>query len=357
MSNMNAGGAETFLMKLYREIDRTQYQMDFCVNVQEKNYYEDEINELGGNIFRIPARSEGLKEHNRQLAKLIKNKQYKYVLIVSASSTAYLDAYIAKKSGAKKCIIRSSNSKNGSFGLKNIIEHILKKLFNHCADVLIAPSDLAAKNLFGDKFEKDKRFKYLNNGLDLSLYRFYMDERNRIRRKHNISDDTLVIGHIGRFNGQKNHLFLVDIIAELSKRENAILIFVGNGDLKEEIRKKVSDIGLSEKVIFAGLSSEVASYLSAMDVFVFPSFYEGMPNTVIEAQANGIPCVISDAITKNANVTGLVTYLPLASGVGTWVDTILQMAGKRQINAEKMLAAAGYEIKDCAKQFVGLCFD
>ena len=294
LSCMNAGGAETFLMKIYRKIDRTKYQMDFCVNVFEEGFYDKEITQMGGRIFRIPAKSDSLKEFKRQLSSIIKSQKYNSVLRITSNTMGFLDLKVAKKAGAKVCAARSSNS-NDPAGIKAKIAHKLGRfLYGKYVDIKIAPSDLAAIYTFGERTYQKGEVKILRNALDLDVYMYDSEERKRIRKEFGVKDSDILCGHVGRFSAQKNHIFLIDIFSALcKKRSNYKLLLVGRGELEEQIRKKCAQEGLSDRVIFAGVRSDIPAVLSAMDVFVFPSLYEGMPNTVIEAYAYGKPVIAS----------------------------------------------------------------
>lgn len=356
LSGMNAGGAETFLMKIYRNIDRTLYQMDFCINAKEKCFYEDEISALGGVIHRIPSKSENLPEFKKQLYSVVKENKYNYVLRITSNAMGFMDLKIAKKAGADICIARSSNSSDGA-GIKLKIMHLLgRMMYAKYVDVKIAPSDLAAAYTFGNKAYKKGEVNIMHNAIDLNVYKFANDVRMKIREELNIDEKTKVIGHVGRFSRQKNHSFLLDVFKSYSDRvPNSVLMLVGGGELEDEIRRKAKMLEIEDKIIFTGIRADVSSLLSAMDVFVFPSFYEGMPNTVIEAQATGLPCIISDTVTKEADITGLVKYLPLENAE-RWADVIVQIDSKIRKTQEEAFYSQKYDIKSVAKQFVQLVF-
>lgn len=358
MSNMNAGGAETFLMKIYREIDKTKYQIDFCINILDKNYYEDEILTLGGKIYRIPSRSNNIKKHNEELANIISNNNYKYVLAVSSSSASFIDLKIAKMSGAKICSIRSSNS-NLNMNLKNrFLQSLLRKIFIKYADELISPSDLAAVCMFGKNFNQDKRFNYLHNALNYDEYSFNEYKRKKIRNEFLLEEKDLVVGHVGRFYEQKNHKYLIEIFHELVKKNSKFkLLLVGTGELENEIKSMVANLGIVDHVIFSGVRSDVKDILSAMDVFVFPSLYEGMPNTVVEAQAAGLPCLLADTITKQANITGNVYYKSLSDRPVEWANTIIQLlTNNYSRDTQDSFKNKNYDIESCSKLFVKIVF-
>ncbi len=352
LSSMDTGGAETFLMKLYRNIDKSKIQMDFCINDPKTGLYEAEILNMGGKIYRIPSKSENLKEFRKQLFGIVKDNGYKYVLRVTSNTMGFMDLKIAKKAGAAVCAARSSNSSDGE-GFKSKIAHVLGGiLYKRYVDVKIAPSDLAAKYTFGKGAFNNGKVQILHNGLDLDLYKFDPKANEQIRKELGIKEDAAVIGHIGRFDRQKNHEFLIDIFkAVKEKNKKAVLLLVGVGPLKEDVAAKVKKYNLCESVIFAGRREDIPKLLSAMDVFVFPSFYEGMPNTVLEAQANGLGCVISDSITKEADVTGLVSYVSLNRPAQYWAELALKNIQKHQ-DTQKDFIKAGYDINSVTGKFV-----
>ena len=180
--------------------------------------------------------------------------------------------------------------------------------------------------------------------------------RCRIRSEFGLSDDTTIIGHVGRFMTQKNHAFLLEVFSEYLKiNGKSILMLVGGGELESAIKQKASELGISDKIIFTGVRSDVPALLSAMDVFVFPSLYEGMPNTVIEAQATGLPCLIADTITREADITGLVHYLPLGDA-GTWAHLVAELPQVKRETPIQKFEENGYDIETVAEQFVKLIF-
>lgn len=358
VSNMNAGGAETFLMKVYRAMDKTKYQMDFCVNFQNKNYYEDEIMSLGGKIFRIPTKSENVKEFKQQLTNIIRTEKYEYVFRITSNTMGFMDLKIAKKAGARVCSARSSNSSDGN-SLKAKIAHRLGRLlYGKFVDAKFAPSDLAAEYTFGKRAVQKGKVALLHNGVDLSVFHFDQDGRKNIRKEFGIGEAQMVVGHIGRFMEQKNHSFLLDIFNQIYTQNNsAVLLLVGKGELQAQIEEKIKALGLEKNVIFAGVRSDVPQLLSAMDVFVFPSFYEGMPNTVIEAQATGLPCVIADTITKEADITGLVNYLSLSDSAEKWAETACSLVSGARKDTKEEFMNNKYDIESVAQEFVRLVFD
>lgn len=357
LSGMNVGGAETFIMKIYRNLDRTKYQIDFCVNVKDKCFYEDEIIAMGGKIYRIPSKSENLKEFRQQLSAVVQSNSYYYVLRITSSAMGFMDLKIAKKAGARVCCARSSNSSDGG-SLKSKVLHRLGNLLYGChVDVKIAPSDLAAKYTFGKKAYECGQVAILHNGIDLDFFRYCTEQRDAIRRELGVGIDSKLIGHIGRFDEQKNHMFLLEIFFKIQKAvPDTKLLLVGKGKLEDLIRQRAHELGIVDKIIFAGIRSDIPYLLSAMDVFVFPSLYEGMPNTVIEAQATGLPCVIADTITSEANITGLVHYLPLGE-TEVWAEKVLSVIHSSREETYDDFLKNQYDIKSVIEQFTKLIYE
>lgn len=355
LSSMNAGGAETFLMKIYRNIDRTRYQMDFCINVKEKCFYENEIIDMGGRIYRIPSKSESLKGFKSQLATIIQNDEYDHVLRITSNAMGFMDLKIAKKAGASVCCARSSNASDGG-GLKAWISHRLGRiLYNRYVDVKIAPSDLAASYTFGKREYRSGKVSILHNAVDLEV--FYFDDvyRSIVRKELGIPDSIKVVGHVGRFAEQKNHMFLADVFKAVHDLDsNTMLLLVGDGPLRSLFEEKIKKMGLSEYVVFAGVRSDVPKLLSAMDVFAFPSFYEGMPNTVIEAQATGLPCVISDTITREADITGIVEYASLEWDVDAWAKLVVSKFVVDRRDTKDDFRRNRYDIGSTVEDFLNL---
>ncbi len=324
VGGMNAGGAETFLMKVYRALDKTQYQMDFAVAVKEKGFYDDEILSMGGKIFHIIPKTKGFLKNFFDIKRIVKENGYKSVLRTSQHSLSALELLAARLGGAKITIFRSSNSDTTTGNhLDQLLHKICMFMPRFFANVRIAPSTEAAEFMFGKNSVKNGVAQIVCNGIDLDYYKFDDFARKKIRHELGL-DNCFVVGHVGRFNEQKNHEFLVNVFFELQKKRNdARLLLVGKGELESKIRELCCSLGINDKVVFTGVRSDLSALYSAMDVFAFPSLYEGMPNTVIEAQACGLKCIISDRITKEADLTSSVSYLPIKENdIQVWVNEI-----------------------------------
>ena len=351
------GGAETFLMKLYRNLDRSRFQMDFCINRESKQFYEDEINALGGKIHRIPCKSDSVTGFRRGLFNTIKSSRYEYVLRVASNAMGFLDLKIAHDAGARVCAARTSSA-GGDLSLKAKCAHIIgQMLYGRYVNVKIAPSDLAAIHTFGKRAYETNEVVMLRNALNLDEFKFKGESRCAVRLKYGIPEMAKVVGHVGQLRIEKNHKFLLRVFAELSKGSgDTYLLLVGAGDQAEALKKQVSSLGITERVVFAGAQQDVPAYLSAMDVFVMPSFYEGMPNAVIEAQATGLPCVVADTITREANITGLVEYVSLRQSVEHWADIVSRLFAAKRRDTRADFVANGYEIKAVTREFERIIF-
>lgn len=353
---MDAGGAETFLMKMYRQLDRTRYQMDFIVSGDKRGYYEDEIDRLGGRVFRITRKTKDFSAYRHELYNAVREDGCPSVLRIGSDAFSALDLWIAKKAGARKLSMRSSNASDGKGSLGMFLQKTLRRPLTSVADVKIAPSDLAAAYTFGPKAVSNGEVHYLCNALDLNAYTFSPESRSAIRSELRIEPDALVVGHVGRFARQKNHGFLIEVFAELLKvRPDARLVLVGQGELEGEVRAKAKAFGVLDGIVFAGVRPDVPALLSAFDVLALPSLYEGMPNVVIEAQAAGLACAVSDTVTRQADVTGLVEYLPINDPTA-WTKALESAATMERLDTRTAMAAAGYDISSEAKKFVELVY-
>lgn len=356
VSSLNTGGAETFLMKLYRTFDRNSYQMDFVVN--EAGIYDEEVKNLGGKIYTTPLRTKHPINSFFALKRIVKENKYEYVLKLCDTPIGIVDVLATKLGGARRVGVRSCNASANIGMFRKVACYVLRPLLNKISDYKLAPSELAARFTFGDKEVDKGKVQLLHNGIDINAYQFSKEQRDEIRRLYSIDKDTFVVGHIGRFSKQKNHIFLIEVFSEIiKKRTDSVLLLVGCGELEKQIKDITEKYGLLDKVVFTGVRSDIPALLSAMDVFVFPSFYEGMPNTVIEAQTNGLPCVISDTITQEAGITKSVTFISLKEDAEKWAEKVVVQNRISVEESEKALSSAGYSIDDVSNRFCEIVFE
>lgn len=358
VGSMNAGGAETFLMKIYREIDKSKYQMDFAVADANEGFYDKEIISMGGKIHHITPKSKGVLKNFGDIRTLVKSERYEYVLRTSQHSLSALELLAAKLGGAKVRVFRSSNSNTTTGSKKQLFLHKLCMFMpRFFANVRIAPSTEAAEFMFGKGCVKKGKATLVHNGIDTNVYRYDPNGRQQVRQELGLQDK-FVVGHIGRFNQQKNHTFLIDVFYELwKKKPEARLVLVGKGELEESVRKKVRDMSLEPFVVFTGVRQDVPNLMSAFDVFLFPSLYEGMPNTVIEAQATGLRCILSDTITREAKLSEDVTYISLKESPVVWSEELLKLNRANRFGGYKVIVDNNYDIESATNRFIEVVFE
>ena len=279
ISSLDIGGAETFLMKLYRKLP-PNYKLDFVVSTQT-GYYENEVISLGGSIYRVPMRTSHPIQEFFQLQKIVHDHNYKNVIKLCNTPIGIFDLLATKLGGANQIIVRTCNAGSDENKIRTLMNALLRPMFNKLCTVKIAPSRLAAEYTFGS--EACRSVHYLHNGVDLNIYSYSHSGRDKIRKQFGISKGAIVIGHIGRFTKQKNHEFIIEVFEKIANLNgNYVLLLVGEGEEREKIYRLVREKKLDNKVIFAGIRSDIPDILSSMDVFILPSLYEGMPNTAIE---------------------------------------------------------------------------
>lgn len=316
VTHMNRGGLETMLMNYYRNIDRNQLQFDFLVHREKRADYDDEIEALGGRIYRLPPLNPFDIKYRKKLQQFfLRHKEYGIVHShLDCMSAIPLKA--AEKAGVRVRIAHSHNT-NQDKDAKYILKLLYKQRIAQHATRLMACSQDAGKWMFGGR-----KFEVLNNAIDAKLYRFNPKVREKQRKKFKIPQNSFVVGHVGRFSQQKNHDFLIDIFSVLLKEKSSILMLVGDGGLKRTIQEKVRRLGIEKQVVFTGVRDDVADLMQVMDVFVFPSYNEGLPLTVVEAQAAGLPCFISEGVPIECKMTDLVQQIDASKGSKAWADAI-----------------------------------
>lgn len=356
MSSMNSGGAEGFLMKQYRMLDREKYQMDFCVNVTEKCFYDDEIKALGGKIYRIPSKSENFARSLNLLKAIVHENGYESVLCNSTKPGTVLELIAAKKGGAKRLIYRSSSANISGGAKAKLLHHTLGRLAHVVPTVKIAPSVLAAEYCFGKGCVSRGKADILYNGIDTSVFRYSDELRENTRKSLGLTDEFTAV-HVGRLTQVKNHAFLFEVFAEILKaKPDSKLLLVGDGELEEKLKTRAHELGIEKNVVFLGLRRDIPAILAASDIFIFPSFFEGMPNTVIEAQALSLRCIIADTITQEADITGLVEQLPLGNAK-QWAEAALKYAdGYPRKNMTDIFKELKYDTASTSEEFIKYCF-
>lgn len=356
LPGLNRGGMETFIMNVYRSIDRTQIQFDFLVNSESGDYF-DEIKALGGNIFYIPSRRKGYGKYLLSLKHFFKDHKSKYVAIHyhESSLTSLEPLYFAKKYGIHRRIIHSHNSNIKGNKLHYITHYFGKAFISNLATDYLGCSDKALKWMYQGTGIYNKA-ELIKNGVNTDDFKFNPNIRSFIRSRLNISDK-IVVGHIGRFMEVKNHEFLLKIFNSLLKiNPNFKLILVGCGELELKIKNLADDMGISEYISFLGVRSDINDLLQAMDVFVMPSLYEGLPVVLVEAQTSGLPIVCSDTISSMSKLTPQYYTCSLSDSLQVWSDTIQEAlnSGYHRKNAVTYIKKAGFDINSVANRLAKL---
>ena len=350
MGKWLGGGVESVVMNYYRHMDRTKIQFDFICDEDSKNIPYEEIEKMGGKVILIPPYQKVIKYH-KELKKILKNGNYK-IVHSHINTLSVFSLFAAKCAGVPVRIAHSHSTTNKKEFKKNIMKQILRPFSKLFATDYMCCSELAGRWLFGNK-EYDKGKVYLlNNAIDVDKFKFDENIRNAKRQELNIDDNTLVIGHVGRFVEQKNHRFLIDVFNEVHKQKsNSVLLLVGQGPLMHEIKEKVKKLGLENYVLFLGQRNDTNELYQAMDLFVLPSLYEGLPVVGIEAQASGLLCLFSDKMTKETKATQNAEFINLdESNVDIWTKQILdgfEIYKRKNVNEE--IKSAGFDIKEQAK--------
>ncbi len=339
------GGVEAVVMNYYRNIDRSKIQFDFICDSDSTNIPYDEIESLGGKVIIIPPYQKVFKYH-KKLKKVLKEGNYK-IVHSHINTLSVFSLYAAKCAKVPIRIAHSHSTTNKKEKKKNFMKQVLKPFSKLFATDYMCCSEHAGRWLFGNK-EYDKGNVYLlNNAIDLDKFKYDEKIRKAKRKELGIKENTLVIGHIGRFVEQKNHRFLIDIFNEIYKQnKNTILLLAGQGPLMEEMKEKVKQLNLEKNVMFLGQRNDANELYQAMDVFVLPSLYEGLPVVGVEAQAAGLLCILSDDMTKETKVLNNTKFLSLNQNPKEWSKTILNnLKGFKRRDTIKEISDNGFNIK------------
>lgn len=335
VAGLGRGGYETFLMNVYRHIDRTKVQFDFLYSFD--GVFVEEIMRLGGRVYQIPfITQKGPFVYRKAVCDFFRDhKEYKIV-------HSHMDKFsglimeCAKKYGIPVRIAHSHSIKNeGGLAFQIVKDYYGKKILPNCTDKMGCSAE-AFRWLFGAEDQQ----VIVKNGVDTALF----------TSKDNRNSELFLVANVGRFVEAKNHDFLIDIFSELYKMDqNARLVLAGTGDLQEKIRQKVQLLQLDDVVTFLGDCNDVAGLLTTVDVLCVPSLFEGLGICVVEAQSAGVPCVISDQIPKEVDITGTVTFLPLEESPGRWAEELLHHKQEPKADNRQKIMDAGYDIRSTAE--------
>lgn len=334
-------GITSVIMNYYRKMNKNDMKIDFIVINEITDEYKDELYKNNSEIFYLSRKSNPIK-YIIGLKKILKNNNYDVIHVHGNSSLMLIEAILAKYFGVPVRIVHSHNTTCNYKKLHKFLQPILNKTANYG----FACGEEAGKWLF-----KNKKYELIKNGIDLDLFKYDEYKRCEIRKKLNIGDRKL-IGHIGNFIYQKNHEFLIDAFNELLKRDkNYVLLLISDGELLENIKEKVNNLGIMKNVIFLGKTTKVSDYLQAMDIFLLPSHFEGLPVVLIEAQSLGLQCIVSEKVSKEAQITELMKFLPI-SDTDPWVNEIINTnlddRKDKSVMAQLLIEKNGYNIANSA---------
>lgn len=341
-------GTKSYIMNYYRNIDRHKIQFDFIVNNTSDGNYQEIIN-LGGRVYEITPAMKNPVKNVIETYKILKEHKYRVILGLTNALNVF-PMFAAWCARTPVRISENLSTAHPSEKKKTFVKNILRPFSTWFPNRLAANSELAAKWLFGNK-----KCLILRNGIDLQKFNYNETLRKSTRNELGLNEE-FVIGHIGRFDYQKNHNFLIDVFKSFhDKHPSAKLLLVGYGELKEQIDNKINRLNLRDAVIDCGATEDIAKLYNAMDCFVLPSLYEGLPVVGIEAQATGLPCIFSSEVTKEAQIIEEVSFISLDEDISIWVKKIEQfMSFERKIVTDE-IRQAGYDIKTESVNMVKLC--
>ncbi len=344
------GGVEATVMNYYRNIDHSKIQYDFICDEDSTNIPYEEIEKLGGKVILIPPYQK-VFAYQKELKRVLKEGNYK-IVHSHINTLSVFPLRAAKKAGVPVRIAHNHSTTNKAEWKKNLMKQALKPFAKVYSTHYFACTEHAGRWLFGDKEFDNGNVFVMNNAIDLDKFKFDEKIRKKVRKELNINDNTTVIGHIGRFMKQKNHEFIVNVFNEYHKKnKNSLLLLVGQGPLMDQIKEQVLNLGLKDSVKFLGQRNDANEIYQAMDLFLFPSVYEGLGMVVVEAQCSGLPCVASTEVPEIAKVTDNMKFLSLGDNVEVWSDTIFELLNNyKRKDYSKDARNCGYDIKEEVKK-------
>ena len=342
VSFMQRGGLETLIMNCYRHIDREKMQFDFIVHRTFRADYDDEIEAMGGKIYRLPRLNPFSPGYKKALVNFFQSHPEYRIVHCHLDCMSALPLAAAKRCGVPVRIAHGHNSnqdKDWKYPLKRLYMRKIPAVATH----FFACSEEAGEWMF-----PGQTVTIINNGIETERFAFSPEARCQVRKKLGLKKE-LVLGHVGRIVPQKNHDFLIDIFSEVAKRSpDAKLLLMGTGPLEDQVRRKVNELGLTDRVHFLGVRSDVNRILQAVDVFVLPSRYEGLSLTSVEAQTSGLRCFFSDTVSEACGMTDTVTFMRLEAPAAQWATDILKQAGQTRTDHSHEIRAAGFDIQTTA---------
>ena len=351
---LSAAGIESFIMNMYRNIDRNKVQFDFLVLRNQKEFYDDEVKKLGGRKYYVHSKKNNtwmrILDEANQIEKFLKENHYDIVHIHYTTPLRAPYLLAAKKAGVGTRIYHAHSAAiSGKSKLKMMVyEYYRKKIIEWGTD-WFGCSRAAAEWIFPQKYVDSDKVKVVYNGIDTKRFKYNVEKRREIRAELGIVDNFLLV-HTGRFIDQKNQGFVLDVFKVVKqKNPDAKMVFLGTGYLLNEIEQKAEMLGIKSDVFFLGVKENVQDYLSAADCYIMPSLYEGLPVAAVEAQCSGLPCVMSANITKEVALTKATCFLSLDESVDVWADEVLKYRNFQRTDSSQEVADKGYDVLTVSK--------
>lgn len=343
IGSLERAGIETFVMNLYRVIDRNKIQFDFAIyNPPSENSYAEEVLKYGGRIYILPPKNKGLIKNLREIKRIV--NEGKYIVVWRGCSNCFggFDLFAAKIGGARERILHAHASREQ--GLLLVLHYIFRPISNCVATRRLSCGEKAGKWMFGNRM-----YEIMHNGICVKEFEYNSKVESEQREKLGL-ENKYILGHIGRFDNNKNQLFLIDVFNDYHKKcSKSVLIFIGDGPNRKKCMDYVYQLGLEKDVLFLGTCNNISILIQAINVLVMPSKYEGFPMTLVEAQAAGIPCVVSDSISKETNICGGVSFISLHEAPEKWSETIQKINDRKMAGESRKIKEAGYDVLDTSK--------
>lgn len=339
------GGVESVLMNYCTHINDKEVQFDFICDEDSTDIPYDKIESIGGRVILVPP-YQNIFEYQKELTKVFTEEKYE-IVHSHINALSVFPLYAAKKANVPVRIAHSHSTSSKKEWKRNLVKNMLRPFSKVFATDYMCCSEHAGRWLFGDKKYDEGNVYLLNNAIDVDYFKYNEEVRKNKREELNIPDDIKVIGHVGRFVSQKNHEFLIDIFNEVHKKDKkTILVLIGQGPLMGDIKKKVNELGISDCVKFLGQRKDINELYQALDLFLFPSIYEGLGMVLVEAQGSGLPCIASTEVPTYAKVSDLVDFLDLDLGEKVWSKKVLEILNnsKARSVSKENFEDKGYDI-------------
>ena len=340
------GGIETYLYKLYTHIDKEKFHFDFLTVGKDEVCFQKEFTSMGSEFYSLTPRNENSIKNRQELIDLFTREKFD-IVHCHMNSLSYMAPISMGVKYNNHVIVHSRNGNSPKSRVTKLLHGINSFLLPKEKVKMLAVSDLAGEWMFG----KDTDFTVINNGINIEKFKFNKASRIKVRNELGLDNQFCII-HVGAFRPQKNHLFLLEIFKHIVElKPNSLLLLVGAGSLKSDIEAKAKELGIKEKIIMVGNRADVPDLLSASDAFLFPSFYEGFPNAVLEAETSGLPCLISSTITQEVLINNNCTNLSLDKNPREWAEQFLSLPNfKDRIQGSENVREQGFSVEDEVKK-------